>query len=177
MKSIQVTLQELSECSRSHIPTKETKKKVTPSPTASEKDDLEDDESEEEEEEEEEEDKDEKEESELPKGPTTTKPHGRLKKTDVEGNVNGKSGSFFAKGDGRSKEKGKSSDKEGLSCTHCKQTWHVVDKCWIKYPNLKPKGLQKKEAMMATLVAQDPKEVQELTEPNQKLSLMAGGIK
>lgn len=61
-----------------------------------------------------------------------------------------------------------------MSCTHCKQTCHVVDKGWVKNPHLKPKGLQRKESRKAALVAQTPKGVHGLTEPNSKLSLMTG---
>ena len=31
------------------------------------------------------------------------------------------------------------SGKAGLTCNHCKQTGHVADHCWDKYPHLKPK--------------------------------------
>ena len=46
-----------------------------------------------------------------------------------------------------------------------------LNKCWDKFPQLKPKGLQKKDAKKA-LVAQSSTEVQGLTEPNKKINIM-----
>ncbi|XP_020262301.1 uncharacterized protein LOC109838255 [Asparagus officinalis] len=50
---------------------------------------------------------------------------------------------------------------------------HVADRCWEKYPYLKPKGLKKKEEKKAYMVAQGPKEVLGMTEPSRNLNLMA----
>ena len=36
------------------------------------------------------------------------------------------------------------SGKAGLTCNHYKQTWHMADRCWEKYPHLKPKGLRRR---------------------------------
>ncbi|XP_026436933.1 endonuclease 4 homolog [Papaver somniferum] len=87
-----------------------TKKNITPTPEDSEEDDSEEDDSEKEEEKEEKDEDEYKKKSELLKSSTSTKPHGKLKKTDVEDNIKVKSGNFVAKGDEMRKEKGKSND-------------------------------------------------------------------
>ena len=45
----------------------------------------------------------------------------------------------------KEKKKKGNSGKVGLTCNHYKQTEHVADRCWEKYPHPKPKGLKKKE--------------------------------
>ena len=47
----------------------------------------------------------------------------------------------------QSKEEKKKGDpgKAGLICSHCEKTGHTADRCWEKYPLLKPRGLKKKE--------------------------------
>lgn len=32
-------------------------------------------------------------------------------------------------------------NNNNLTCTHCKRKGHIIDKCWIKFPNLRPKRL------------------------------------
>ena len=94
---------------------------------------------------------------------------GRFKKHETKG-TKGKFGATSVADE--SKDVGKSKGKEGLICSHCKQTGHLVDKCWDKFPQLKPKGLQKKDAKKA-LIAQKSTEVQGLTEPSMKITLMS----
>ena len=94
---------------------------------------------------------------------------GRLKRHETKGSK-GKVGTTSVADE--SKEVGQSKGKEGLNCTHCNQTGHLVDKCWDKFPQLKPKKLQQKDAKKA-LVAQKSTEVQELTESSKKIALMS----
>ncbi|XP_020270925.1 uncharacterized protein LOC109846110 [Asparagus officinalis] len=54
------------------------------------------------------------------------------------------------------------------------KTWHVADRCWEKYPHLKPKGLKKKEEKKAYVIAQGPMEVPGMIEPISILNLMVG---
>ena len=76
----------------------------------------------------------------------------------------------------QSKEEKKKGDpgKTGLICSHCEKTGHEADRCWEKYPHLKPRGLKKKEEKKAYMIAQGPKEVPVMTEPNSSLNLMTG---
>ena len=57
------------------------------------------------------------------------------------------------------KEEKKKGDpgKTWLICSHCEKTGHEADRCWEKYPHLKPRGLKKKEEKKAYMIAQGSK--------------------
>ncbi len=70
---------------------------------------------------------------------------------------------------------GESDGKECLVCNYCEGTGHVVDKCWVKFPHLKPRVLRhKEERKKTTLITNEAKEVPGMTEPNARLNLMTG---
>jgi len=93
---------------------------------------------------------------------------GRLKKHETKGSK-GKFGTTSSKDE--VKDIGQSKSKEGLVCIHCKQSGHLVDKCWDKSPELKPQNLQKKDAKKS-LAASRSTELPGLTEPNKKINVM-----
>ena len=92
---------------------------------------------------------------------------GKLKKTK-----NGNQGKSSSSSQNSSQEK---STKEGVVCTHCKQSGHPVEKCWEKNPHMKPKRIRSREAKALAAQAQNseaPKILPGLTEPIKK-SMMA----
>jgi len=103
---------------------------------------------------------------------------GKLKKYETKGDgkhSGSKPTGSYTKKEEQKKGKGESDGKSGLVCSNCNATGHTVDKCWEKYPHLKPKGLRRKEEKKkSALTTRDATEVPGMTEPNSKLNLMAG---
>ena len=98
---------------------------------------------------------------------------GKQKKSnEAKGDTKQTRGEFS--GSKHKEEKKGDPGKAKLICSHYEKTGHIADRCWEKYHHLKPKGLKKKEEKKAYVIAQGPKEVPRMTEPNSSLNLMTG---
>ena len=75
------------------------------------------------------------------------------------------------KGSFKSKADGKTTGSNSRTCTGCKKPGHTVDKCWEKFPDLKPDKLKKKGKTTAVAAKQVTKVIG-LTEPLAALTLM-----
>ncbi|XP_004305946.1 PREDICTED: uncharacterized protein LOC101303732 [Fragaria vesca subsp. vesca] len=101
----------------------------------------------------------------------------RLRKGEAKGEAKlpgNKTNNSGVKKEEPKRDKNESEGKESSTCSHCGATNHAVEKCWVKYPHLKPRGLRQQEAKKKAALITGPTEVPGMTEPNTRLNLMAG---